>query len=305
MQSPPPDPDTLFEEILQDLPPETERMAREFKAFTRTRKIKTPAQLLRAVLLYSGLDKSLREVAGNLTLLEERITDSSVAERLAACRPWLKALLPRMLDRPDLSSLPEGQRFLVIDGSCIQSPGAQGTQYHLHLCMDLVTLEFTHIAITDKRTGESLKNFPLGPGDVGVADRGYAHPGAIVETVSAGADLIVRLNPHSVPLFHRDGSPLDLVDALKDQLHATVCTLPVLVGPSSSLDRVQGWVHAYRLSEEQANKARQACRKRNKRGEARRRPPCFWPVGFWCLPPFLQNSSHRRQSWMCTVSGGR
>jgi hypothetical protein len=33
MQLPLTDPDTLFEELLQDLPPETVQMAREFKAF--------------------------------------------------------------------------------------------------------------------------------------------------------------------------------------------------------------------------------------------------------------------------------
>ncbi len=35
MQMPPPDPDTLFEDLLQDLPAETTAMAREFKAFVR------------------------------------------------------------------------------------------------------------------------------------------------------------------------------------------------------------------------------------------------------------------------------
>jgi hypothetical protein len=58
MQLPSPDPDTLFEDMLQDLPSETVEMARKFKAFARARKIKTPQQLLRAVLLYCGLDRA-------------------------------------------------------------------------------------------------------------------------------------------------------------------------------------------------------------------------------------------------------
>jgi hypothetical protein len=86
-------------------------MAREFKAFTRARKIKTPVQLLRVVLLYCGLDKSLREVAGHRTLLMERITDSSVAERLADCRPWVRAVLTTMLPRPGLATLPALHRM--------------------------------------------------------------------------------------------------------------------------------------------------------------------------------------------------
>ena len=38
MQLPLRDPDTLFEELLQDRPPATMQMARDFKAFVRTKK---------------------------------------------------------------------------------------------------------------------------------------------------------------------------------------------------------------------------------------------------------------------------
>src|SRR6478736_10410231 len=127
MQLPPADPETLFEELLQDLPPETVPMAREFKAFARARKIKTPEQLLRVVLLYCGVDKALREVAGILTALYEPITDQAVAERLRACGPWVKALLGGMLPMPAVHTLPPGLRFVVIDASSIQAPGATGT----------------------------------------------------------------------------------------------------------------------------------------------------------------------------------
>ena len=42
MQLPLTNPDTLFEEILQDLPAETVQMAREFKAFMRAKRLKRP-----------------------------------------------------------------------------------------------------------------------------------------------------------------------------------------------------------------------------------------------------------------------
>ena len=67
-KSPVAEADTLCEELLQGLPVEVAVVAREFKAFTRGRKIKTPQQLLRVVLLYCGVDQSVREVAGKLTL---------------------------------------------------------------------------------------------------------------------------------------------------------------------------------------------------------------------------------------------
>src|SRR5882672_783248 len=266
MQMPPPDPDTLFEELLQDLPPETIQMAREFKAFTRARKITTPEQLLRVVLLYCGLDKSLRAVAGNVTALYTPITDQAVAERLRACGPWVKAVLRKMLPRPGVAALPQGWRFLVIDASSIQAPGATRTDYRLHICLDLVSLQFLEVAITDVHTGETLKNFGLRPGDVALADRGYAHAAGMAYAVAQGAALIVRLNPFSVVLCDPAGQPLSLCAALQRQPAETIRTLPVVIRASSGDDVVRGWVHAYRLSAAQANAARRKCRQRHKKG---------------------------------------
>jgi hypothetical protein len=264
MQLPLPDPDTLFEDLLQDLPPETIDMAYEFKAFTRSRKIKTPQDLLRVVLLYCGLDQSQRQIAGNLALLGIRITDSAINERLAACRPWVKALLPKMLRGTELAPEAHGWRFVIIDGSTVQSPGAKGTEYRLHIGLDLVTLELSHLLISDVKTGESLRHFALGPREIGLADRGYCHPRAVAETVHAGAHLVLRLNPHNMPLYEPDGTAVDLVAVLKGQAPRRVlCTVPVWVGPAEQ--RVAGWVHAYRLPPEQANLARAACRKRNRK----------------------------------------
>src|SRR2546428_6685271 len=109
------DPDTLFEELLPDLPPATVQMAREFKAFVRPKKVKIPEQLLRVVFLYCGLDKSLREGAGILTALSESITDQSVAERLPACCPWVQAMLRRLPPLSPLETLPEGVRLVGLD----------------------------------------------------------------------------------------------------------------------------------------------------------------------------------------------
>lgn len=49
MQLPSTDPDTLFAQLLQDLPPTTVQMAHAFKALVRPKKVKTPEQLLRLV----------------------------------------------------------------------------------------------------------------------------------------------------------------------------------------------------------------------------------------------------------------
>src|SRR5258706_10556866 len=102
------DADTTFEELLQELPPGLEELARENNAFTRSRKIKDAEELLRVVLLYCGLDKSLRETAAVYTLLSERITDEAVSQRLNGCRDWLKAILRKMLQPEEITKSLEG-----------------------------------------------------------------------------------------------------------------------------------------------------------------------------------------------------
>lgn len=288
MQLPPPDPDTLFEDLLQDLPPETIDMAYEFKAFSRSRKLKTPQDLLRVVLLYCGLDQSQRQIAGNLALLGTRITDSAITTRLEACRPWVKALLPKMLRLTELASVCPGHRFIVMDGSTVQSPGAKGTQYRLHIGLDLVALALSHLLISDVKTGESLRHFALGAGEIGLADRGYCHPQAVADTVQAGAHVVLRLNPHNMPLYQHDGTALDLVALLKRQAPRRVlCSVAGWVGPAEQ--RVAGWVHAYRLPPEQANQARAACRKSNsKKGKTPKASTLYvagWVLVWTSLPP--------------------
>ena len=192
---PPTDPDTLFEDLLQDLPPETIAMAYECKAFCRARKITTPQQLLRGVLLYCGLAQSLREVAGTMTVLGARLTDSAIAERWAACRPWVKALRPTMLEPSARVPRRAGRRCIVIDCSTVHAPAATGIHYRLHRGLDRVTLAFTHVYISAAKTGARWRHCALGPHDIALADRGSCHPAAVAETVHAGAQRVGRRQP--------------------------------------------------------------------------------------------------------------
>jgi hypothetical protein len=266
MQLPLTDPDTLFEELLQDLPSETVQMARTFKAFVRAKKVKPPAQLLRVVFLYCGLDKSLREVAGTFTALYASITDPAVAERLRACGPWVQALLRQMFPMATVESLPAGRRFVVLDASSIQAPGATGTDHRLHIAMDLVSLQFLEVLVSDVHTGETLKHFTFAPGDIAVADRGYAQCQGMSAALQQGADLIVRLHPFSVVLGDATGAPLELCAALKRQRMETRRTLVVTLRATGGQHEVRGWVHAYRLNVEQTNRARHNCRQGHKKG---------------------------------------
>jgi hypothetical protein len=111
---PPPEPETRFADWLQDCPSETVTMAREFKAFVRANPVKPPQPLLRVVFVAGGLATSLQETAADFTLLYDSLTDSAIAARFAACRPWMQAVLAKMLHTTTVATLPAPWRFLVI-----------------------------------------------------------------------------------------------------------------------------------------------------------------------------------------------
>ena len=70
--------ETQFEQFVQALPSDYEEMAREFKAFVRARKIKSVLQLLQLMLLYCGMDMSLRSCAGQIAQLQGYLSDTAV-----------------------------------------------------------------------------------------------------------------------------------------------------------------------------------------------------------------------------------
>lgn len=259
MQKQVPDPETLFDEILQDLPSELEKLARAFKAFARARKVKSVAELMRLVLLYAGLDYNSREVAANFVLVNpeiESLTEQSVLDRLHACLPWLQALVPALIERQPLPELPSGLSLRVLDASEVTAPGENKATWRIHLMMDLVAWQLVQVWVTDCKTGETLVNFDFKRGEVVLADRGYSHRRGVVHLIEQGAEPIVRFKQKQIPLCRpEDDQELNLAEALEDCAPGEIRTLPArMIVPQGKAYDV--YVHAYRLPEKEAAAAR-------------------------------------------------
>lgn len=256
--------DPEFEELLKDLPPDLLKLAYECKAFVRARKIKTPVELIRLVLSYCGLDQSLREVGGGVALRGgQKLCDESVKGRLLACQSWIEALLKKLL--PPAPDLPKGRRWLVCDGSTVQAPGAKRDDYRYHICVDLLRLTLVEVKITDYRTGESLARFSFVEGDVAVTDRGFAYANQIVATKQRGADVVSRMSPHNLPIYDSEGRRIDLHKQLHRHPEETIQTLDVVIKATDGKAEINAWIHAYRLNDRAAEKARRRLRKESKK----------------------------------------
>jgi hypothetical protein len=151
-------------------------------------------------MIYCGLDFSLRSCAGKFTEMQERISDTAIKKRLVACTPWIKAMLASLFGEA-YHGVDGGLRFVVIDGSTVQAPGAKGTSYRLHIAIDLVKLELIQVKVTDDHQGENLDHYLLQNGDVVLIDRGYNQPKTLVPQIDKGVDIVLRYNAHSMNLY--------------------------------------------------------------------------------------------------------
>jgi hypothetical protein len=76
-------------------------------------------------------------------------------------------------------------------------------------------LSFKHAEVTGVSGGETLRRFPWSPGELAIGDRGYANPPGIAWVVERGADVLVRVNRGSLPLFDRSGTQIDVLAMLR------------------------------------------------------------------------------------------
>jgi len=281
--------DKEFEEIMQELPAEIKEMAEEFGAIIRKRKISNPIELLRAVLLYSGLDKSLREVAGNLSLTIEQISDTAVAKRLCACQEWIKKILPKMLEKNKITV--EGKRrLIVVDGSQISVEGSGGKEFfRVHISMNLVTLEFIEIKVMDCHKAESLDNYEFLATDVVIADAGYCHPKAMIKQVEKGVEVVIRASAANLAIYDKEGEKINLIEKLAKQKEESIEVIEVKIIPSRSKGKeIKGNLIAFGLKEEVANIARRKAKRKSKK--AGRKPKSSnlfmkgWVLIFSTLP---------------------
>jgi Transposase DDE domain len=169
--------------------------------------------------------------------------------------PWVKAILSKVFGLEQ--AVHSGKlRFVVIDGSTVQEPGATETSYRLHIAIDLVKLELLQVEVSTDKVGESLDHYRLGNGDVVIIDRGYNQPKSLVPFVDRGGEIVLRYNPHGMSLYHQNDemTKVDWNAELKKLNGQEAGVFPVYLCYGNK--RIEATVHAIPLPEEKAAEAR-------------------------------------------------
>jgi len=193
-----------------------EATAKSTKALLRRRAIRSGIDLLRMVLAYAVCDWSLRMIGAWCSLIGlGNLSDVAVLKRLRHSRAWLGELIFSLLQTRRLQVVQQpGVRLRIMDGSRVSKPGSTGTDWCLHISLDLGHLCVDGVEITDAQRGETFAHCPTQANDIRLGDRGYAFASSMGPVLASGGGLVVRINWQSVPLEEPDGQKIDLIASL-------------------------------------------------------------------------------------------
>ncbi len=195
-----------------------EATARSHGAFARVREVKDPETLLRLAIAYGACGMSLRETCAWAEASGiAQLSDPALLKRLSKASAWLGEMVRRLLGGQAMvrrCKRWEGYRLRAIDATSICHPGADRTNWRLHVGYDVARGQVDEVELTDDSGAESLRRFAFRPGEIVLADRGYARPRDLRPVIEAGADLIVRVGWNSLRLLTPKGAPFDLFGTL-------------------------------------------------------------------------------------------
>ena len=224
--------------VVQMLPAQWEAKAVELGAVRRQlRSFRDVASVLRVLLIHLADGCSLRETAvraqaGGLA----KVSDVALFKRLRSCGDWFQWMTQELtatmaLPQASQAMLP-GRRVRLIDGSTVCEPGATGSTWRLHYALNLHTLGCDEVHVTDASEGESLTRYNIEPGDVVMADRGYANRRGLLHVVQRQADVLLRTGLTQIALHDAHGLPLALLPMLRKLRIGQAADWPAWVPPS-------------------------------------------------------------------------
>jgi len=202
--------------VLQMLPSDLEESAAEKLALVRRREITSAQDLLRLCLAYSVCDMSLRQTAAwaRATGLAD-LSNVAVMNRIEKSADWLGHLVMQQLQGRGLRPPNLDATVRIVDATVICEPGSKGTDWRLHLGLDLQQMRICSAEVTDASGGETFLRHEPNAGDIVVGDRGYAQRAGAASIIDKDAHALIRINWQNFPLLSAKGEDLDIVETLE------------------------------------------------------------------------------------------
>jgi hypothetical protein len=282
--------DADWQQLMQILPAHWQTQAVQLGAVRRQLRSFTDVEsVLRVLLIHLADGCSLRETAARARAggLAD-VSDVALFKRLRSCGPWFQWMTQRLsaaMARPlgEQAQL-AGRRVRLIDGSTVSEPGATGSTWRLHYALNLQTLSCDEVHVTDASEGESLMRYDIKPGDIVMADRGYAHRRGLLHVLQRQADVVVRTGVHQIELHDSQQRRLDLLTQLRTlsigQAADWQAWLPAAKQEGASAQAVAVRVCAYKKTAAQTRAAVQAIEQEARKKKRKVRPETLEAAGY-------------------------
>lgn len=206
------------QDVVSQLPADYEQQARLTGAFVRVRGLRCVADLLRGLLAYVLCVSSLRHLGAWAVLIGlANLSHVAWQKRLQKARAFLLWLLIQSLA---ISARPcplACRRIILIDATRLKEPGGTGDDWRVHLGYELLAGRLLDVKVSDRHTAEGFTLFALQADDVVVADRGYCRRKQLAYVLHLGAQVVVRLAIHQVPLLDEHAASFDVLAWLQAQ----------------------------------------------------------------------------------------
>ena len=274
-----------WQELVEAIPDDLDKSAKEYGALLRRRGVKSGADLLRLNLMYATLNSLRLTAVWGVGLQLCDISRQAIEKRVLNSTDWLRylvtVLLQEMVPAPAPAS-DEIKRLVLHDGSVISRPGSSGTEWRLHLGWQPFVLQPGGLAITDAHTSEGLDQAGVQAGDLILSDRAYGIWRNIRLVLEAKAYMVTRLTWSNLPLCTPDGQPFDLPTWLR-RIPETQQMTEVTVCAANDPERRPLRLVAGRLPPEKAKEARDAAYRRARKKKRSPHPNTLLAAGFCIL----------------------
>jgi hypothetical protein len=148
-----------------------------------------------------------------------RLSDVALLKRLRKSKEWLYQLCCALFAERGIQTTDQGGPLLrLMDSTVVKEPGQTGSCWRIHYSMRWPSLECDYFKVTataGKGTGESLRQYPINPGDLLLVDRGYCQASSIHYAAQHKAWTTVRLNTQGIILQTSSGKAFPLLEKLK------------------------------------------------------------------------------------------
>jgi hypothetical protein len=141
------------------------------------------------------------------------LSDVAVLKRLRAASEWIGSIIAEWLYERGLAHELPDRKVCVVDATTVSKPGSTGTDWRLHMRMDLKERRIGKVELTDESEGERLDRHTITSEEIILGDRGYATNKGIAHVLQARGHVVIR-SRWNLGLQTMAGSKLDMLSLL-------------------------------------------------------------------------------------------